>query len=100
MILMCVLLCMQTASIVLTAQGYSAVYGGDYLSSLFSSTGNGSSLVSSVFHDAVVPTNVQSVRKEVSVSLNRATLQSCASTGDPHVYTFDGLAFSPHVNGG
>ena len=90
---------LQTANIVLTAQGYSAVYNGDYLSTLFSSTGGGSSALSSAFNDAVVPTNVQPVRKEVPVTLARAAVSSCTTWGDPHVTTYDGWGYHPQVQG-
>ena len=89
----------QTANIVLTAQGYSAVYNGDYLSALYSSTGSGSSVLSSAFNDAVVPTNIQPVCKEVPVTLTRAAVSTCTTWGDPHVTTYDGWGYHPQVQG-
>jgi hypothetical protein len=89
---------LQPVNIILTAKGYSAVYNGDYLSSIFSSTGGGTNVVSS-HTSSVVPSSIQSVRRVVPVNVVRAGVPTCVTAGDPHVWSFDGWAYSPHVEG-
>jgi hypothetical protein len=92
---------MQTVSMVLTAVGYSAVYNGDYLSSLYggASSSTNTAVLAARYNDLSGPTQMLTVRKEVPVSIIRAVVPTCSSTGDPHIFTFDRMYYSPHVDG-
>ena len=93
----------QTVSMTLTATGYSAVYNGDYLSTMY---GNGSlatagntAMIAAGFNDLAGPTQMLTVKKDVPVTIIRAAVPGCSSTGDPHIWTFDRFYYSPHVDG-
>ena len=88
----------------LTAMGYSAVYNGNYLSTLYGSgaplsTAN-TATITARFNDLTGPTQMLTVKKEVPVTIIRASVPGCSSTGDPHIWTFDRFYYSPMVDGG
>ncbi len=91
----------QTVNIVFTATGYSSVFNGDFLSSIFASTGTpaGTAIIDANTGNALAPKSLLPVTKEVAVVLVKACQPACRSWGDPHVTTFDGNGYHPQVPG-
>ncbi len=89
---------MQIFRVMFEAADYSSVYGASYVGSLYGNASVNSTVVVQGGGGAIVTSSL-TVRKELPVTVTRSTPQICRSYGDPHISTFDRMAYGFQLPG-